>query len=113
MNNCRSLFPLLLATLLLNASCSTVNQPKAPVATKLQEETTTTVAHPPVVNKKSQLDLLIDQLTAQAQESRRSRQAKFKDVIVEVTPMWSLNYQGEVHIRVHDNSGKVIRDEYR
>ncbi len=62
---------------------------------------------------KGQLEQLIDKLAGQAKQTMRSCTATMKDVVVEATPMWSLNYQGEVHVRVYDAAGNLILDEYR
>jgi len=96
--------PLLLTILLATVGCSTVPQP-AP-ATGTPTATTNN-------SGKGQLEKLVDQVAAEAKQTMRSCSATLNDVVVEATPMWSLNYQGEVHVRVYDADGKLILDEYR
>ena len=108
MYTCKTLLPLLLTLLLASAGCGTVQEP-APSATLAD----TSLQNNTQQDEKGQLELLIDKTASQAKEAGRTRKATLKDVVVEATPMWSLNYQGEVHIRVYDTAGNVILDEYR
>lgn len=112
MNTCK-LFPILLCTLLLTGTgCSGVQQP-TPTESKAQSNEVTTSAEPSQKSGEGELDQLINRIAEQARQTMRSHKTKLKDTVVEATPMWSLNYQGEVHIRVYDASGKMVLDEYR
>ncbi|MDH4320364.1 MAG: hypothetical protein OEV73_02580 [Desulfobulbaceae bacterium] len=103
----KTLPPLLLVMITLTTGgCGTVQQSPA------------TTGEPAVADNtgnsgKGQLEQLIDTLAGEAKQSMRSCTATLKDVVVEATPMWSLNYQGEVHVRVYDAAGNLILDEYR
>ena len=108
MNTCKIFLTLLLTLLLASAGCSTVQEP-APSATLADSSQQNNAQE----DGKGELELLIDQVATQARDTMRSRTAILKDLVVEATPMWSLNYQGEVHVRVTDASGNVMLDEYR
>lgn len=61
--------------------------------------------------QKSELELLTDELVAKARTTMRSCKAKYKDMTIEATPLWSFDYQGAVHVRTFDAAGKVIKEE--
>ena len=112
MNTCRIFPTLLFAILLTSAGCSGVQQP-APTDNNSQGETTTLTTNNTQKSGEGELEQLIDQVAAQARQTMRTHKTKLNDVVIEATPMWSPNYQGEVHIRVYDASGKLVLDEYR
>jgi len=51
------------------------------------------------------------ELAKKAKESMRTTKGVCEGNKVEATPMWSMNYDGTVHVRVKDAAGKIIRDE--
>ena len=108
MNTFKLLLPLLLTILLTSTGCSGVQQPSptSPTADTTQEATSKD-------KNKGELEVLIDQVVADAKNAKRSRKAKLNDIVIEATPMWSLNYQGEIHLRVYDATGNLLLDEYR
>ena len=108
MNTFKMLLPLLLTILLTSAGCGGSQQPSPSTSatdTPQQENSQS--------KNKGQLEQLIDQVVAEAKESMRTRKATLNDVVIEATPMWSLNYQGEIHLRVYDAAGHLILDEKR
>ena len=111
MNTCKTFQILLLSALLAGTGCSGIQQPTP--TNNSQDEATTAQSNNAEKSGKGQLELLVDKVVSQAQQAMRSRTVKLKDIVVEATPMWSLNYQGEVHVRVYDASGNLILDEYR
>ncbi|MDH3393442.1 MAG: hypothetical protein OEL66_05505 [Desulfobulbaceae bacterium] len=112
MNTTKMLLPLLLTIFLSSTGCSGVQQPapSTPGASNGQQQDSQTTKQS---KNKGQLEKLIDQVVAEAKTAMRSRSAKLNDIVVEATPMWSLNYQGEIHVRVYDAAGHIILDEYR
>ncbi|MDH3392383.1 MAG: hypothetical protein OEL66_00115 [Desulfobulbaceae bacterium] len=110
MNTCK-IFPiLLLTTLLASAGCSGVQQPTPTADNNGKTAVTTDTSHQ---SGEVKIEQLIDQLASQARQTMRSQKTRQGDTVIEATPMWSLNYQGEVHIRVYNAAGKVVLDEYR
>ncbi|MDH3360503.1 MAG: hypothetical protein OEL55_06485 [Desulfobulbaceae bacterium] len=105
MNTYKMLLPILFTILLTSIGCSGVQQPSLDAsATNIQQENS---------KNKGELERLIDRVVADAKSAMRSRKATLNDVTVEATPMWSLNYKGEIHVRVYDTAGHKILDEYR
>lgn len=51
------------------------------------------------------------ELARKAKESKRTAKGICEGNKVEATPMWSMNYDGTVHVRVKDAAGKIIHDE--
>lgn len=62
---------------------------------------------------KSELDQTIDRAAAEAKTTLHTSKVKHQDLFIEATPMWSFDYQGAVHIRIHGADGQLLRDEFR
>ncbi len=56
---------------------------------------------------------VIEQAVEQARTTRRTVKKTCDDRKIEATPMWSLDYNGTVHLVVRDATGAVTLDEYR
>ncbi len=64
----------------------------------------------------SPLDSCADTLTSLVEEARktmRSTETLCSGLRFEATPMWDMNYDGTVHVRVYDTEGKSVLDEMR
>jgi hypothetical protein len=61
--------------------------------------------------EKSPCEALIDEAVLKSRETMRTVKESCQDLSIEVNPMWDINYDGTVHIRVYDAEGKKIRDE--
>ncbi len=72
---------------------------------------TPTPPPPPPKPAPSPMEKAIAEAAATARDTMRSCKVPFQGQVIEATPMWSMHYQGEVHIRIYDNGGKLVKDE--
>ena len=61
--------------------------------------------------KESGIDQVIEKVVNEARSSMRSRTSKYKDQLIEANPVWDFPYKGEVHLRIYDASGALVREE--
>ena len=55
--------------------------------------------------------VLINEAVLQSRETMKTVKESCQDLSIEINPMWDINYDGTVHIRVYDAAGEKIRDE--
>jgi hypothetical protein len=63
--------------------------------------------------EKDPCEILIDEVVLKSRNTMKTVKESCNGLRIEVNPMWSMNYDGTVHIRVYDTAGKKIRDEFR
>jgi hypothetical protein len=56
-------------------------------------------------------EVLINDAVQKSRETMKTVKESCQDLNIEVNPMWDINYDGTVHIRVYDAAGNKIRDE--
>ena len=56
-------------------------------------------------------EVLISDAVQKSRENMKTVKESCQDLSIEVNPMWDINYDGTVHIRVYDPAGNKIRDE--
>ncbi|KPK37014.1 MAG: hypothetical protein AMK70_00295 [Nitrospira bacterium SG8_35_1] len=61
--------------------------------------------------EKDPCEVLIDEVVLKSRKTMKTVKESCQDLRIEVNPMWNINYDGTVHIRVYDAEGKKIRDE--
>ena len=61
--------------------------------------------------EKDPCEVLIDEVVLQSRKTMKTVKESCQGLRIEVNPMWSMDYDGTVHIRVYDAAGKKIRDE--
>lgn len=63
--------------------------------------------------EKDQCESIIDQAVQESRDTMKTVKTSCENLYIEVNPMWSMDYSGNVHIRVYDAKGEKIRDEFR
>ncbi|MBI5558749.1 MAG: hypothetical protein HY885_14040 [Deltaproteobacteria bacterium] len=91
------------------AGCATTEKP-AP--------TTETQASAPEKEKsapevKDPCQVMLDELVKKSVTTSKTVTGTCQGNQIEVTPMWGLDYDGSVHVRVYDASGRKIKDEFK
>ncbi len=78
-----------------------------------QAQETAAVAETVVAETKavSTCDTLLDEAVAESRKTMKSASRACEGNTIEVTPVWSLDYKGAVHVRVFDANGAELRDE--
>jgi len=61
--------------------------------------------------EKDPCEILINELAQKSRNTMRTVEDSCQDLSIEVNPMWSMDYDGTVHIRVYDAAGNTVRDE--
>jgi hypothetical protein len=63
--------------------------------------------------EKDPCEVLIDEVVLKSRKTMKTVRESCQGLRIEVNPMWTMNYDGTIHIRVYDATGKKIRDEFR
>ena len=63
--------------------------------------------------EKDPCEILIHEAVLKSRKTMKTVKESCNGLRIEVNPMWSMNFDGTVHIRVYDMAGKKIRDEFR
>ena len=63
--------------------------------------------------EKDSCEILIHEAVLKSRKTMKTVKESCNGLRIEVNPMWSMNFDGTVHIRVYDTAGKKIRDEFR
>jgi hypothetical protein len=63
--------------------------------------------------EKDPCEVLIDEVVLKSRKTMTTVRESCQGLRIEVNPMWSMDYDGTIHIRVYDAAGKEIRDEFR
>jgi hypothetical protein len=63
--------------------------------------------------EKGPCEILIDEVALESRKTMKTVKEFCNGLFIEVNPMWSMDYDGTVHIRVYEAEGKKIRDEFR
>jgi hypothetical protein len=63
------------------------------------------------VPEKDPCEVLLDEIILKSRETMKTVKDSCQDLRIEVNPMWSMDYDGTVHIRIYDAAGNKIRDE--
>lgn len=101
----RILFPgILLSCCVMLSACATTNQ---------QHKEAAPIEETVAVEEKSAntCDAVLDEAVQESKTTMKSTNRSCEGMTIEVTPMWSLDYKGAVHIRVFDANGGKLRDE--
>lgn len=56
-------------------------------------------------------EVLINEAAQKSRETMKTVKESCQDQNIEINPMWDINYDGTVHIRIYDAAGNKIRDE--
>ena len=81
-----------------------------------QQETTQPKGAEPLAatqETKDPCEDIIGKVALQARKEMKTVKESCQDLRIEANPMWNLNYDGTVRIRVYDASGKQVKDEFR
>ena len=63
--------------------------------------------------EKDPCKIVIDEVVLKSRKTMKTVEESCNDLRIEVNPMWSMNYDGTVHIRIYDTEGNKIRDEFQ
>ena len=61
---------------------------------------------------KDSCQAVIDEAVNQARSSMRIAEKTCEGKKIEATPVWGLNYKGEVHVRIYDAGGALLENKY-
>lgn len=56
---------------------------------------------------------LINEAVHKSSKTMKTVRESCSGMRIEVNPMWSMDYDGTIHVRVHDTTGAKIMDEFR
>ena len=96
----------LLFILIFLAGCAT-NISQREIKTPEGEVETVNVEVP----SKDPCESLIYDAAKKSRETMKTVRKDCQDFLIEVNPMWDIDYDGTVHVRVYDADGKKIKDQ--
>ncbi len=65
------------------------------------------------ISEKNPCETLIDEAVLQSRKTMKTVKESCQGLLIEANPMWDINYDGTIRIRVYDSESKQVRDEFR